>query len=83
MFSFMTFTASSADFFAVFFPEASAVIKQYESAAPAPNIPEMAEVWTGAESLMFDAASGKKTAKKSADDAVNVIKENIREKYVK
>lgn len=62
---------------------ASAVIKQYESAAPAPNIPEMAEVWTGAESLMFDAASGKKTAKKSADDAVNVIKENIKEKYVK
>ena len=42
---------------------ASAVIKQYESAAPAPNIPEMAEVWTGAESLMFDAASGKKQQK--------------------
>jgi arabinogalactan oligomer/maltooligosaccharide transport system substrate-binding protein len=43
----------------------------------------MAEVWTGAESLIFDAATGKKAAQQSADDAVNVMKENIKEKYVK
>ncbi|MCI4060646.1 sugar ABC transporter substrate-binding protein, partial [Bacillus cereus] len=50
----------------------SAVIKQYETATPTPNIPEMAEVWTGAESLIFDAVSGKKAAQTSANDAVNV-----------
>ncbi|MEC1752809.1 maltodextrin ABC transporter substrate-binding protein [Bacillus mojavensis] len=61
----------------------SAVITQYETATPTPNIPEMAEVWTGAESLIFDAATGKKAAQQSADDAVNVMKENIKEKYVK
>lgn len=61
----------------------SAVITQYETATPTPNIPEMAEVWTGAESLIFDAAAGKKSAQQSADDAVRVIKENIKEKYVK
>ncbi|MCC9023506.1 extracellular solute-binding protein [Bacillus nakamurai] len=61
----------------------SAVIKQYETATPTPIIPEMAEVWTGAESLIFDAASGKKSAQQSANDAVSVIKENIKEKYVK
>jgi len=43
----------------------------------------MAEVWTGAESLIFDAAAGKKSAQQSADDAVRVIKENMKEKYVK
>ncbi|MFN2747987.1 MULTISPECIES: extracellular solute-binding protein [Bacillus] len=61
----------------------SAVIQQYETATPTPNIPEMAEVWTGAESLIFDAASGKKSAQQSADDAVKVMKANIKEKYVK
>lgn len=61
----------------------SAVIEQYKNADPMPNIPEMAEVWTGAENLMFDAASGKKTPKKSADDAVKVIEDNISQKYTK
>ncbi|ASB87410.1 extracellular solute-binding protein [Bacillus sonorensis] len=61
----------------------TAVINQYETATPTPNIPEMAEVWTGAESLIFDAASGKKSPQQSADDAVDVIKENIKEKYAK
>lgn len=46
-----------------------------------PNIPQMAEVWTGAETLMFDAASGNKTAEESANDAVDVISENISQKY--
>ncbi|WP_088810956.1 MULTISPECIES: extracellular solute-binding protein [Listeria] len=61
----------------------NAVIEQYENAQPMPNIPEMAEVWTGAENLMFDAASGKKTPQKSADDAVKVIEDNISQKYTK
>ncbi|MGX6992416.1 sugar ABC transporter substrate-binding protein [Vagococcus penaei] len=58
-----------------------AVVEQYESASPMPNIPEMAEVWAGGENLMFDAASGKQTAKEAADAAVKVINENIAQKY--
>ncbi len=46
------------------------MIEQYETAQAMPNIPEMGEVWTGAENLMFDAASGSKTPKESADEAV-------------
>lgn len=60
---------------------ATAVIEQYETAVPMPNIPEMAEVWTGAETMMFDAGSGNKTPQQSADDAVEVIQQNISEKY--
>lgn len=59
----------------------AAVIEQYASAQPMPNIQEMAEVWTGAENLMFDAASGAKTPQQSADDAVTTIKEAIEQKY--
>lgn len=58
-----------------------AVIEQYESADPMPNIPEMAEVWAGGENLMFDAASGKQTPKEAADNAVKIIDENIAQKY--
>lgn len=58
-----------------------AIIEQFNSAVPMPNIPEMNEVWTGAETLIFDAASGKKTPKKAADDAVQFIKESIEQKY--
>ncbi|WP_019720989.1 extracellular solute-binding protein [Heyndrickxia coagulans] len=58
-----------------------AVVEQYKSAQPMPNIPEMAEVWTGMESTMFDAASGKKTPKQAADAAVKTIKDNIAQKY--
>ena len=46
-----------------------------------PNIPEMAEVCTGAENLMFDAASGSKSPKESANQAVKTIKEAIEQKY--
>lgn len=60
---------------------AIAVVEQYETSVPMPNIPEMAEVWTGAESMMFDAVSGNKTAKESADDSVQIIKDNIEQKY--
>ncbi|ENZ5733380.1 extracellular solute-binding protein [Enterococcus lactis] len=59
----------------------SAVIEQYETAQAMPNIPEMGEVWTGAENLMFDAASGSKTPKESADEAVKTISEAIEQKY--
>ncbi|OYW73627.1 MAG: sugar ABC transporter substrate-binding protein [Aerococcus viridans] len=60
---------------------AVAVIEQYNNAVPMPNIPEMAEVWTGAETMMFDAVSGNKSAQQSADDAVKVIQDNIAQKY--
>ena len=59
----------------------TAVIEQYETAQAMPNIPEMGEVWTGAENLMFDAASGSKTPKESADGAVKTISEAIEQKY--
>lgn len=59
----------------------TAVIEQYETAQAMPNIPEMGEVWTGAENLMFDAGSGRKTPKESADDAVKTISEAIEQKY--
>ncbi|MGB6178042.1 extracellular solute-binding protein [Carnobacterium sp.] len=59
----------------------NAVIEQYNSAVPMPNIPEMEEVWTGTESMIFDAASGNKTAKEAADDTVKLIKDNIKQKY--
>lgn len=59
----------------------TAVIEQYKNAQPMPNIPEMGEVWPGAENLMFDAASGRKTPKESADEAVKIIKEGIEQKY--
>ncbi|MEG0553343.1 MAG: sugar ABC transporter substrate-binding protein, partial [Carnobacterium sp.] len=58
-----------------------AVIEQYNSSVPMPNIPEMEEVWTGTESMIFDAASGNKTAKEAADDAVKLIRDNIKQKY--
>ncbi len=58
-----------------------AVIEQYNSSVPMPNIPEMEEVWTGTESMIFDAASGNKTAKEAADDAVKLIKDTIKQKY--
>lgn len=55
----------------------AAVIEVYENAIPMPNIPEMAHVWTGAENMMFDAVSGAKSAKQSADEAVQLIKDAI------
>ena len=59
----------------------TAVIEQYESASPMPNIPEMAEVWAGGENLMFDAASGEMTPKEAAEAAVKIINDNISQKY--
>lgn len=59
----------------------AAVIEVYENAVPMPNIPQMAEVWVGAESLMFDAASGAKSAEESANDAVELISQTIQQNY--
>ncbi|MBZ6526810.1 extracellular solute-binding protein [Aerococcaceae bacterium DSM 111021] len=59
----------------------AAVIEVYENAIPMPNIPQMAEVWVGAESLMFDAASGTKSAEESANDAVELITQTIQQNY--
>ena len=58
-----------------------AVIGQFASADPMPNIPEMTEVWTGAENLVINAASGKKTPKQTADAAVKQISQSIEQKY--
>ena len=58
-----------------------AVIEVYANAVPTPNIPEMSEVWTGAENLMFDAASGTKSPEESANAAVELIKQNIEQKH--
>ena len=38
----------------------------YKDASPMPNIPEMTEVWTGAENMVINAASGKDTPKQAA-----------------
>ena len=59
----------------------TAVIEVYANAEPMPNIPQMSEVWVGAENLMFDAASGNKTAQESADAAVELITQTIEQKY--
>lgn len=60
---------------------AISVVEQYENSVPMPNIPEMAEVWTGAENMMFDAVSGNKTAEESANDSVQIITDSIEQKY--
>lgn len=58
-----------------------AVIDTFANAVPMPNIPQMAEVWPGAENLIFDAASGNKSAKEAADAAVELIKQAIEQKH--
>ncbi|EST12907.1 extracellular solute-binding protein [Sporolactobacillus laevolacticus] len=60
---------------------AKAVIQQYDSSVPMPNIPEMAEVWTTMEPAMFNSASGKKSPKQTLDDAVSSLHKTIAQKY--
>lgn len=62
-------------------PLATAVIEQYSVSQPMPNVPEMAEVWSGGENMMFDAGSGKMTPKEAADSAVKTIEDAIKQKY--
>ncbi|MBP2623913.1 extracellular solute-binding protein [Streptococcus oricebi] len=59
----------------------SAVIKQFKSAQPMPNISEMSAVWDPAKNMLFDAVSSKKDAKTAADEAVKLIKETIDQKF--
>ena len=59
----------------------TAVVKQFENAQPMPNISEMSTVWDPAATMLFDAVSGKKSAKDAADDAVKLIKETIEQKF--
>lgn len=59
----------------------TAVVKQFESAQPVPNISEMSAVWEPAATMLFDAVSGKKEPKAAADDAVKLIKETIEQKF--
>ena len=58
-----------------------AVVKQFKSAEPMPNISEMSTVWDPAKNMLFDAVSGKKDAKTAAEDAVKLIKETIDQKF--
>lgn len=58
-----------------------AVIETFTDAVPMPNIPQMAEVWDPAANMMFEAVSGTKDAKTAADDAVQLIKDQIAQKY--
>lgn len=60
-----------------------AVIIQFESAQPMPNIPEMAEVWEPGANMFFNVASGKEEASKAAKEAAKTIKEAIEQKYAK
>ena len=59
----------------------TAVVKQFENAQPMPNISEMSTVWDPAATMLFDAVSGKKSAKDAADDAVKLIKETIEQTF--
>ena len=59
----------------------TAVVKQFESAQPMPNISEMSAVWDPAATMLFDAVSGNKSPKAAADDAVKLIKETIEQKF--
>ena len=59
----------------------AAVVKQFENAQPMPNISEMSTVWDPAATMLFDAVSGKKSAKDAADAAVTLIKETIEQKF--
>lgn len=59
----------------------AAVIETYANAVPMPNIPQMGVVWPGAETLMFDAASGAKTAEESANEATELIKQMIEQQF--
>ena len=59
----------------------TAVIKQFKSTQPLPNISQMSAVWDPAKNMLFDAVSGQKDAKTSANDAVTLIKETIKQKF--
>ncbi|HEM4050877.1 TPA: extracellular solute-binding protein [Streptococcus suis] len=59
----------------------TAVINQFASAQPMPNISEMSTVWEPAANMLFEAVSGKKDPKTAATDAVKLIEDTIAQKY--
>lgn len=59
----------------------TAVIEQFASAQPMPNIPEMIEVWEPAANMFFDVASGKKDAATASQETTQLIQEAIEQKY--
>lgn len=61
----------------------TAVIQQFATSQPMPNISEMSTVWDPAKNMLFEAVSGKKEAKAAATDAVTLIKDTIAQKYSK
>ncbi|MCG0722488.1 maltose/maltodextrin ABC transporter, substrate binding protein [Lactiplantibacillus plantarum] len=62
---------------------AMAVSKQYDKDVPLINLPQMSEVWTPAQTMVTNAASGKMTPKKAANKAQKTILTNISQKYDK
>lgn len=58
-----------------------AVIEQFASSKPMPNIPQMAEVWEPAATMYFDVVSGSKTPEQASKDALKTIKDAISQKY--
>lgn len=58
-----------------------AVIEQFKSSKPMPNIPQMAEVWQPSATMYFDVVSGGKTPEQAAKDALKTIKDAIEQKY--
>ncbi|MGT2932772.1 extracellular solute-binding protein [Streptococcus catagoni] len=58
-----------------------AVVNQFASAQPMPNIPQMSEVWEPGANMFFNVASGKKEASKAAKEAAKTIKVAIEQKY--
>jgi len=58
-----------------------AIIEQFKVSEPMPNIPQMAEVWTGTENMLYDSGSGNMEPQEAADQAVSAIKESIDQKY--
>lgn len=57
------------------------VIEQYSNSIPMPNIIEMSEVWDPAGVMIFEAGSGQKDPAAAANDAVQLIEEQIMLKY--
>lgn len=60
----------------------TAVNNQFKYDTPLINLPEMAEVWNPAQTIVTNAANGM-NAKTAADKGVKTIQQNIKQKYPK
>lgn len=61
---------------------AKAVNDQFKYDVPLINLPEMAEVWNPAQTIVTNVASGM-SPQKAADNGVKIIQQNIKQKYPK